>query len=163
MRAVGAAPQAGKRRLPWMLDLERDLVIVEETFYRPPAVAQEPRTLPAETYNLSRLLLARARHPCAFVPIRAMQFLAVIDAEEIIFVDREGRRMIDIAWRDFRPQTRTALTDPVPYRAVYYTGTARQTMQRLQGEFRRALAVCAGRVEAAPTAARVIKLDRNPA
>lgn len=138
-------------------------MIVEETFYRPTELAREARTLPADTYNLAHLLLARARHRCVFVPIRAMQFLAVIDAEELIFVDREGRRMIDIAWREFRPQTRTALTDPVPYQAVYYSGTARQTMPRLQGEFRKALAECATRVDVPLATARVIKLDRNPA
>lgn len=138
-------------------------MIVEETFYRPVELAREARTLPADTYNLARLLLARARHNCVFVPIRAMQFLAVIDAEELIFVDREGRRMIDIAWRDFRPQARTALTDPVPYQAVYYSDTARQTMLRLQGEFRKALAERATRMDAPRARARIIPLDRNSA
>jgi hypothetical protein len=136
---------------------------VEETFYRPPAVAHESRTLPAETYNLAHLMLARARHECVFVPIRAMQYLAVIDAEEFIFVDREGRRMIDIAWREFRPQTRASLNDPVPYQAVFYSGTARQMMPRLQVEFRKALTECRNRGEAPVVTARVVKIDRNPA
>jgi hypothetical protein len=135
---------------------------VEETFYRPPEVAHEPRTLPAETYNLAYLLLARACHKCVFVPIRTMQYLAVIDAEEFIFVDREGRRMIDIAWRDFKPQTRAALTEPVPYQAVYHSGTARQIMPRLQAEFRKALAQCRNRGDAPVVTARVVKIDRNP-
>lgn len=138
-------------------------MIVEETFYRPPQVAEEPRTLPADTYNLAHRLLARARYRCVFVPIRAMQVLAVIDAEELIFVDRERRRMIDIAWREFRPQARTALTDPVPYRAVYYSETACQTMRRLQGEFRKALVECATRIDPPLATARVIKLERHPA
>lgn len=136
---------------------------VEETFFRPPELGREPRTLPADSYNLAHLLLARARHDCLFVPIRAMQYLAVIDAEEFIFVDREGRRLIDIAWCDFRPQTRASLTDPVPYQAVYYSDTARQTMPRLQGEFRKALAECRNRGDVPLATARVIKIDRNPA
>jgi hypothetical protein len=138
-------------------------MIVEETFYRPSEVAHEPRTLPAETYNLAHLLLARAHHNCVFVPIRAMQYLAVIDAEEFIFVDREGRRMIDVAWREFQPQTRASLTDPVPYHAVYYSNTARQIMPRLHGEFRKALAECKSRGDAPVVTARVVKIDRNPA
>ena len=138
-------------------------MVVEETFYRPPQVAEEPRALPADTYNLAYRLLARARHKCVFVPIRSMQYLVVIDAEEFIFVDREGRRMIDIAWRDFRPQTRTSLTDPVPSQAVYYSGTARQTMPRLQGELRKALADCTTRCAVPLAAARVVRLNRDPA
>jgi hypothetical protein len=138
-------------------------MIVSETFFRLPELAREPRTLPADTYNLAHLLLARARHDCVFVPIRSMQYLAVIDAEEFIFVDREGRRLIDIAWREFKPQTRTSLADPVPYQAVYYSDTGRQTMPRLQGEFRKALAECRNHGDVPLATAPVVKIDRNPA
>ena len=94
-------------------------MIVEESFYRPPELSREPRTLPAETYNLAHLLLKRAATGCLFVPLRGMQFLAVLDNEEFIFVDREGRRMIELAWQHFAPQTRHALDEPVSYEAVY--------------------------------------------
>ena len=95
-------------------------MIVEETFYRPPELSREPRTLPADTYNLAHVLLKRAATGCLFVPLRGMQFLAVLDAEEFIFVDREGRRMIELAWQNFAPQARRALDEPVSYEAVYY-------------------------------------------
>jgi hypothetical protein len=131
-------------------------MIVEETFYRPAEVARAARTLPAATYNLAHGLLARGGS-CVFVPIRSMQYLAVLDAEEFIFVDREGGRRIEIAWQRFRPQARTALDEPVAYEAVYYSATGEQTMARLQGEFHKALAQLEHRVPAhAP--ARVIKL-----
>jgi len=130
---------------------------VEETFYRREEVAREPRTLPAATYNLAHVLLARATGGCLFVPIRGMQFLAVLDNEEFIFVDREGGRMIEIAWRHFRPGERTALDAPVTYEAVYYSAAASQVMQRLQGEFHKALMQIENRAPAhAP--ARVVKL-----
>jgi hypothetical protein len=129
---------------------------VEETFYRPDEVTREVRTLPAATYNLARRLLGGGG-ACVFVPIRSMQVLAVLDAEEFIFVDREGGRLIDIAWQHFRPGERAALDEPVPYEAVYYSAAAPQTMPRLQGEFQKALAQLASRAPA-PAAAQIVKL-----
>jgi len=132
-------------------------MIVEETFYRRDEVAREPRTLPATTYNLAHVLLTHAAGGCLFVPIRGMQYLAVLDNEEFIFVDREGGRMIEIAWRHFRPGARAALDAPVAYEAVYYSAAAAQVMRRLQGEFHKALVQLQGRAPA-PAPARVIKL-----
>ncbi len=137
-------------------------MIVSETFYRPAELAREARTLPADTYNLALLLLKRASQGCLFVPIRTMQYLAVLDAEEFIFVDREARRMIEIAWHAFKPQARAALTDPVHYEAVYYAPQARTTMQRLQGEFRKALEELRTRAAVSATA-RVLKIDAGKA
>lgn len=114
-------------------------MIVEETFYRPPELSREARTLPAETYNLAHVLLKRAAAGCLFVPLRRMQFLAVLDAEEFIFVDREGRRMIGLAWQRFAPQARQALDQPVAYEAVYYMPEGAELMRRIQGEFYKAL------------------------
>ncbi len=114
-------------------------MIVEETFYRPMELSREPRTLPAETYNLARVLLKRAATGCLFVPLRRMQFLAVLDAEEFIFVDREGRRMIELAWQHFMPQARHSLDEPVAYEAAYYSPASAEIMRRVQGEFLKAL------------------------
>ena len=132
-------------------------MIVEETFYRRDVVAREPRTLPAATYNLAHVLLARAANGCLFVPIRGMQYLAVLDNEEFIFVDREGGRMIEIAWQHFRPGERTALDAPVAYEAVYYSASGIQIMQRLQGEFHKALRQIEQRAPV-HALARVVKL-----
>ena len=114
-------------------------MIVEETFYRPPELSREPRTLPAETYNLARVMLQRAATGSLFVPLRGMQFLAVLDAEEFIFVDREGRRMIELAWQHFVPQARRALDEPVSYEAVYYSSASAEVMRRVQSEIHKAL------------------------
>jgi len=132
-------------------------MIVEETFYRRDEVARESRTLPATTYNLAHVLLARTAGGCLFVPIRSMQYLAVLDNEEFIFVDREGGRMIEIAWQHFRPGERAALDAPVAYEAVYYSSMGAQTMPRLQAEFHKALMQLEQRAPVhAP--ARVVKL-----
>jgi hypothetical protein len=131
-------------------------MIVEETS-RPPELSREPRTLPAETYNLAHLLLKRATTGCLFVPLRSMQFLAVLDVEEFIFVDREGRRMIELAWQRFAPQARRALDEPVSYEAVYYSAAGAEVMRRAQGEFHKALREVEQKI-VPPGAARVIKL-----
>jgi hypothetical protein len=132
-------------------------MIVEETFYRRDEVARAPRTLPAATYNLAHVLLARAMNGCLFVPIRSMQYLAVLDNEEFIFVDREGGRMIEIAWQHFQPNERSALAEPVAYEAVYYSPAGARTMQRLQVEFHKALMQLEHRA-AAHAPARVVKI-----
>lgn len=112
---------------------------MEITCYRDREVASEPYSLPAATYNLAHTLLARSPSGCLFVPIRSMQYLAILDAEEFVFLDGERKCWIDIAWQDFHPQVRTSLDEPVPYRAVYYQSDAAQLMARLQAELPRAL------------------------
>lgn len=132
-------------------------MISEETFYRPAERERAARTMPAETYNLAHLLLTRSPTGSVFVPIRTMQYLAVLDAHEFIFVDREGRRLIDIAWQRFAPQTRAALSDPVPYELVFYAEHAGETMKRLQGAFLDALRALQRRTPV-PGSARIIAL-----
>jgi hypothetical protein len=117
---------------------------MEEHFYRDQEIARLPAYLPAATYNLAHTLLARAGK-CLFVPIRSMQYLAVLDAEEIIFVDSQNKPWIELAWQHFRPQARTALDERVPFEVVHYLPQAAQTMKRLPVEFQQALALLAGR------------------
>ena len=109
------------------------------TCYRDPELAREPRTLPAATYNLAHTLLARSPDGCVFVPIRSMQFLAILDAEDFVFLDGERKCWIDIAWQHFHARDRASLTDPVAYEAVYYQFSAASLMARLQAEFPKAL------------------------
>ncbi|MFH2140689.1 MAG: hypothetical protein ABII63_07840 [Pseudomonadota bacterium] len=112
---------------------------MEITCYRDTKVASESLFLPAATYNLAHTLLARSPSGCLFVPIRTMQYLAILDAEEFVFLDGERKCWIDIAWQNFRPQVRSSLEDPVPYRADYYRPDTMQLKSRLQGELPRAL------------------------
>lgn len=110
-----------------------------ETFYREDPLEVRPAHLSANIYNLAHRLLVRGGADCLFVPIRAIQYMAVLDAEEIIFVDREAKHLVEIAWRKFRPQARAALSDPVPYEIHLYLDKANETLARLQGEFFKAL------------------------
>lgn len=113
--------------------------------YRNPEVASEQTLLPAATYNQARALLARSATGSVFVPLRAMQYLAILDAEEFVFLDGNSKCWIDVAWRHFTPQARTSLDDPVPYEAVYYHDHAAEMMSRLQAELPRALAEMAAK------------------
>ena len=118
-----------------------------EIFFRPEETAREGVTLPAPLYNRCRLLLARCTRPHVFVPIRSMQYQAVIDSEEIIFVDnqgyavRDGRggRLIVLAWKVALGSPRESLTEPVPIEIVYYGRETHETHRRLMSEFPRAL------------------------
>lgn len=117
---------------------------MEERFYREQEIARLPAFLPAATYNLAHTLLARAG-PCLFVPIRSLQYMAVLDAEEFIFVDSQNKAWVELAWQHFRPQTRASLDEPVPFEVVHYLPQAAETMRRLPGEFHQALRLLANR------------------
>jgi len=135
---------------------------VVETFYRPGELRRTASSLPADIYNLAHTLLARAGSGSLFVPIRSMQYLAVLDAEECIFVDGNYRPFIDVAWQSFRPQARAALDEPVTYEVVVYHERAEAQLRRLQGEFAGALRTLAARRQAVqPVVAKIIPLDRS--
>ena len=116
-----------------------------ESFERGPELARSASALPAVTYNLSRILLAQSEANCVFVPMRGMQYMAVVDVEEIIFVDSQFKRWVEVAWRGFRPDQRSALDAAVGYQAVFYTANGADTQRRIQGEFHNALALLASR------------------
>lgn len=133
---------------------------MEITCYRDTELHRDSRLLAAAVYNTAHVLMEHSQEGVVFVPIRSMQFLAVIDREEIVFLDAEHKSLVDIAWQNFRPQQRSTLTEPVPYEAVFYNENARETMQRLLGEFPPALKALATK-DAPSSAARIIKLDRT--
>ncbi|MGQ9660085.1 MAG: hypothetical protein ACUVQI_11310 [Thermochromatium sp.] len=120
---------------------------VREVFFRPDTeYARELTTIPAPIHNAMRRLLKQARGSSVFVPIRSMQYLAVIDAEEVIFVDAlggyayhdgEGGRLIRLAWRPF--VGRDSLCDPVSCEMVYYFGNLKAVQRRLLSEIGPAL------------------------
>ena len=112
------------------------------SFERGEEIRREARSLPADLYNTLHVLIARTLPGALFIPIRSMQYLAVADREEIIFVDGQGPRIVEIAWREFRPQARAALHEPVPYQCVYYEHKGLEVDLRLQGEFLKALRQC---------------------
>ncbi len=106
-----------------------------ESFYTGDVLGVEARLLPANTYNVMRTVFHQCGRSCVFVPVRSMQYQAVIDEYGVVFVYIHRRSMVEFAWRNFKPQQRESLEDPVPYEFVYYDEQAQESMQRMQGEF----------------------------
>lgn len=121
---------------------------IRETFFRPEERVREATTLPASLFNRCRLLHARAELPHLFVPIRSMQFLAVIDRREVIFIDHqggyavqdgEGGRLIVLAWQFAMDEPRASLSEPVPMELVHYRDDVATLQRRIMSEFPPAL------------------------
>jgi hypothetical protein len=119
-----------------------------ETFFRPQEEARQESAIPAGLYNTCQRLLRRIGADCLFVPIRSMQYQAVIDREEIIFVDSQGGyayqdgqggRLIRIAWEPRPPEKRESLIESIPCDIVFYFPDLKETQLRLVGEFTRTL------------------------
>jgi len=121
--------------------------ITTETFFRPEEVALEQVNLPAPLFNRCVLLLNRSMTKNVFVPVRTMQYQAVIDADEIIFVDNQGYavqdgkggRLIILSWQMPMHKSRDSLNKPVPIEVVYYIREDHDIHRRLIGEFPKAL------------------------
>lgn len=133
-----------------------------ESFERGQPIECITSTLPAATYNLTRILLAASGTGCVFVPIRSIQYLAVVDQEEIIFVDGQFKRWVDVAWGNFKPHARNALDEPVTYQASFFTPDGRDTQRRLQTAFYSGLSLLARRHQP-NTPAIILPLQVKPA
>ena len=118
---------------------------MEITLYRDHPLSREHQFLPGATYNQSRTLLARSATGAVFVPIRSMQYLAILDREEIVFVDHQFKSQVVIAWQNFRPQARTTLDESVAFETLIYQPDGKEIRSRLQGEFAKALQVMAAK------------------
>lgn len=121
--------------------------ISRETFFRPEVIEREAVTLRPDVFNRTRLALARSVTDCAFVPIRSMQFQAVITRDEIIFVDNqdyavmdgEGGRIIVLAWDLSAAGQRDSLNRPVPMEILYFRMYQHEIQRRIMSEFPAAL------------------------
>jgi hypothetical protein len=121
--------------------------VTSETFFRPAEIARERVNLPAPLFNRCLLALNHSETRNAFIPIRSMQYQAVIDEFEIIFVDNQGYavsegqggRLIVLAWDVALRSTRDSLTAPVPIEIIYYNSDGHEIHRRLMSEFPKAL------------------------
>lgn len=121
--------------------------VTTETFFRPEEIAREQVNLPAPLFNRCVLLLNHSLAKNVFVPVRSMQYQAVIDENEIIFVDNQGYavqdgkggRLIVLAWQMPIHGPRDSLNQPVPIDVVYYVNSDHNIHRRLVGEFPKAM------------------------
>ena len=100
-----------------------------------------------------------------------MQFQAVIDQEEIIFVDSQGYmvhrgvggRVILLAWRLPRASALESLAEPVPCSVVHYREGLADVQRRLLGEFTKALELLERRALGTPHpgAPRILPFEKD--
>lgn len=118
---------------------------VRETFFRPAEYSRRASSLPADLYNDLQLVLRGQVGTCVFIPLRALQYQAVVEREEVIFVDSQGGyahqdgvggRLIRIAWALAPAAGRDSLAAPVPCEILYYAPGLKETQWRLLGELR---------------------------
>lgn len=131
---------------------------MEITCYRDTELRRDLHHLPAASYNLAKTLLAKSPTGVVFLPIRSMQYLAILDAAEIVFIDGVQKSLIDIAWQNFHPNQRESLEDPVAYDLVCYSERALEQAGRLQGEFFKAMQQVASR-EKVDAPAKLLKFE----
>ncbi|MCG8038981.1 MAG: hypothetical protein JAZ19_18325 [Candidatus Thiodiazotropha taylori] len=120
---------------------------LSEVFFRPDELACERLTIPAPLYNQCRLMLSRCQYEHVFIPVRTMQIQAVLDENEVIFIDNlayavkdgQGGKLIRLAWKFRRDLDRDNLTEPAPIDMIYYDEEARELHNRLIGEFKKAM------------------------
>lgn len=120
---------------------------VTETFFLPREIERREWSVSAGTYNLYRSLLIRNNNHHVFVPIRSMQFMAVLDGDEILFIDSQsyavsgntGGKMILVAWQFDKSMQRGSLNNPVPCELVFYEQKNDTTQLRLVSEFKQAM------------------------
>ena len=121
--------------------------VVTETFFLPKEVSRKSWAIPAEMYNLYHALKVHCAVGHVFVPIRSMQFMAVLDADEIVFVDSqsyassegEGGRLILVAWKFSKSHDRDGLDEPMPCEVVFYDKKNNDLQLRLITEFKEAM------------------------
>jgi len=118
---------------------------MEISFIKGEEISREAITLPAEIYNKFHTLLSHADKGYVFVPIRNLQYLAVIDKDEVLFIDGHVKHIVVVAWESFKPQVRESLSEPVPYELVVYDQRADPVVLRLQGEFFKAVELLVSR------------------
>lgn len=125
---------------------------VTETFFLPKEIARKQWLLPAGIYNLYHSLYAKNETGHVFVPIRNLQFMAVLDKNEIVFVDGqsyavvknkagedEGGRLILLAWKFPVSHDRDSLDEPMPCEVVFYDKKNTELQLRMILAFREAL------------------------
>jgi len=100
-----------------------------ETFIRPVELSRESLRLGSSIFNAYRLLISRDTGGFVFLPLRNIQFQAIVSPDEILFVDsfgpyhsdiKTGGRCISFAWQFTDIRQRNSITHPADYEFVRY-------------------------------------------
>ena len=115
-----------------------------QSFFTPDEFLCEQSRMLSQTYNLAHVLLNRSQSDHIFIPIRSMQYLAIIENNVFWFVDSlayavrgdEGGRIIRVSWHPVNNASeRESLTQNMDCRVVFYGGDMHDIQNRLSVEF----------------------------
>ena len=118
------------------------------SFFTPDEFFCQKTRLLSQTYNLAHVLLKRSQSEHLFIPIRSLQYLAIIEQNDFWFVDSlayavrgdEGGRLIRVSWHPvIHANEREGLTQNMDCRVIFYGEDMSETQRRLNGEFYQAM------------------------
>ena len=98
----------------------------------------------SQTYNLAHVLLNRSQSSHLFIPVRSLQYLAIIEKNAFWFVDSlayavrgdEGGRLIRVSWHPLvSANEREGLTQNMDCRVIFYGEDMSEIQKRLNSEF----------------------------
>jgi len=119
-----------------------------QSFFTPDEFFCQKSQLLSKTYNLAHILLNRSQSSHLFIPIRSLQYLAIIEKNAFWFVDSlayavrgdEGGRLIKVSWHPLiNANQREALTQHMECRVVFYGEDMSEIQNRLNSEFYQAM------------------------
>lgn len=119
-----------------------------QSFFTPDEFSSQTSRLLSSTYNLAHVLLHRSQSEHLFIPIRSLQYLAIIEKDAFWFVDSmayavrgdEGGRLIRISWHPLiKISERNALTEHVDCHVTFYGEDMSEIQTRLHSEFYQAM------------------------
>lgn len=115
-----------------------------QSFFTPDEFfCQETKVL-SRTYNLAHVLLNRSQSSHLFIPIRSLQYLAIVEKNTFWFVDslayavrdNEGGRLIRVSWHPLiSGNEREGLTQNMDCRVIFYGEDMSEIQKRLNSEF----------------------------
>lgn len=119
-----------------------------QSFFTPDEFSSQESRIASATYNLAHVLFNRSHSSHLFIPIRSLQYLAIIEKDAFWFVDSmayavredEGGRLIKISWHPLiTANKREGLTQHMDCRVVFYGEDMSETQTRLNSEFYQAM------------------------
>ena len=119
-----------------------------QSFFTPDEFFCQKTRLISQAYNLAHVLLKRSQSNHLFIPIRSMQYLAIIEKTAFWFVDSlayavrgdEGGRLIRISWHPLiNSNQRDGLTQHMDCQVIFYGGDMSEIQNRLNSEFYQAM------------------------
>lgn len=115
-----------------------------QSFFLPDEFFCLQTRLLSQTYNLAHILLNRSQSDHVFIPVRSLQYLAIVEKNTFWFVDsldyavrgNEGGRLIRISWHPLlHTNEREGLNQDMDCRVLYYGKDMHDIQNRLGHEF----------------------------